>query len=129
MLQHENVEVSVLCTQMVVEFLQNLPRMISQSAPTQSKKVCACVFAHLKLSELLYTVPQYSHLPAIIKAWKSSILNNLKHAVPTMRMNSLRILYLEIKQGLEYPVDCIELVISLLLDSNPEVEFHRVNDL
>lgn len=116
----------MLCTQMVVEFLQNLPNMISQSAPTQSKKVWFYKVVYMQLSELLYTVPQYSHLPSIIKAWKNSILNNLKHVEPTMRLNSLRILYLEIKQGLEYPVDCIELVISLLLDSNTEVEFRRV---
>lgn len=71
----------------------------------------------------MYSVPQYSLLPSIVKEWKSGIQSNLTHSSHLIRFSTLRVLTLEVKQGLEYPVDCIEIVISLLLDPNGEVFF------
>lgn len=73
------------------------------------------------MAELLYTVPSYSRLPDIMKSLKSRILVNLHHSASAIRFASLQILFLEIKQGLEYPIDCIEKVVLLLLDEDQEV--------
>ena len=56
-----------------------------------------------------------------MKKLKGAIMTNLGHSVHRIRFASLQILMLEVKQGLEYPVDCIEKVISLLLDTNQDV--------
>ena len=56
-----------------------------------------------------------------MKRLKGAIIANLGHTVNAIRFASLQILMLTIKQGLEYPVDCIEKVVSLLLDTNQDV--------
>lgn len=91
------------------EFLQRIPRL----TPDTSSQ---------KLSESLTSVSSLSRLPTLMQAWKSSLLRNLHHTSPRVRCVSLSILFLQIKQGLEYPVDCIQRIVLLLSDSLPEVD-------
>lgn len=39
MLQHPDMDLRVRCAQILVEFLENLPRMIAQTATTDQKTV------------------------------------------------------------------------------------------
>lgn len=50
-----------------------------------------------------------------------SLQANFTHSSPRVRSISLRILFLEVKQGLEYPLECIPKVIALLTDPSTEV--------
>lgn len=66
-------------------------------------------------------MPRFAALPDIMKKLKGAIILNLGHAVNAIRFASLEILLLTIKQGLEYPVDCIQKVVALLLDPTGDV--------
>ena len=107
-LQDASEEVALFASFSLQEFLQRIPHL-APDAPTQ------------KLAESLTAVSSLSRLPTLMQAWKLSLLHNLQRPSPRVRCVSLSILFLQIKQGLEYPVDCIQRVALLLSDSLPEV--------
>lgn len=51
-----------------------------------------------------------------MQRWSPAVQQGLRSASPQLRAVSLSVLFLEVKQGLEYPVDCVASVVALLLD-------------
>lgn len=70
---------------------------------------------------MLFCVPAYSQLPDMLRTWRSAVHGNLFHRSQLVRQGSLQTLLLEVRQGLEYPADCIAKVVALLLDASREV--------
>lgn len=77
---------------------------------------------------MLYTVPSTSALPGLIRRWRHLLQHHLSHTSSRIRTVAVSVLFAEVKQGLEYPVDCIQKVIALLLDEGMEVSIHSCVD-
>ena len=70
---------------------------------------------------MLYSIPTTSHLPAMMKELHKALQTNFIHSSARVRAMSLSILFLQVKQGLEYPLECIPKVVALLTDPTTEV--------
>lgn len=71
---------------------------------------------------MLYAIPSTSHLPVIMKKLHLALQANFTRSSSRVRTVSLSILFLQVKQGLEYPLECIPKVVNLLTDPTTEVE-------
>ena len=70
---------------------------------------------------MLYTIPSTSALPSLVRRWRTLFQQHLSHSSVRVRTVAISVLFAEVKQGLEYPIDCIQNVTALLLDENAEV--------
>lgn len=57
----------------------------------------------------------------MMKELHKALQTNFIHPSPRIRAMSLSILFLQVKQGLEYPLECIPKVVALLTDPTTEV--------
>ena len=57
----------------------------------------------------------------MMKELHKALQTNFIHPSPRIRVMSLSILFLQVKQGLEYPLECIPKVVALLTDPTTEV--------
>ena len=77
----------------------------------------------MQLSASLFHVPAFARVPDLLRVWRPAIHANLRHESAAIRFHSLRIVLFGVKQGLEYPAECIEKVVALLVDPAEDVSF------
>ena len=77
----------------------------------------------MQLSASLFHVPAFARVPDLLRVWRPAIHANLRHESAAIRLHSLRIVLFGVKQGLEYPAECIEKVVALLVDPAEDVPF------